>query len=48
MMPARCETTLAAAPSSSCSIFGEPTPEQGDALAEATRKRFEAYAKGGD
>jgi hypothetical protein len=28
--------------------FRVPTPEQGDQLAEAARKRFETYAKGGD
>lgn len=36
----------AAAPSASRSIFGEPTREQHDALAEAVKRRFEAYAKG--
>jgi len=38
-------TRLAAAPSPGRSIFGEPTPEQRDALAEAARKRFEAYGR---
>jgi hypothetical protein len=38
--------TRPAAPSSSRSIFGEPTPEQRDVLAEAVRKRFEQYRTG--
>jgi hypothetical protein len=36
----------AAGTTSRRSLFGEPTAEQRDALAEATRKRFESYAKG--
>jgi hypothetical protein len=48
---ARVEIERAARPApaaASRSIFGDPTPEQRDALAQAICRRFEAYAKGGD